>query len=78
VVFSDIGLPGMDGYTFARRLREDEHLHQAHLVAVTGYGQGEDQRQAHAAGFDEHLTKPVAFADLERMLTALQSPSRAM
>jgi CheY-like chemotaxis protein len=43
-----------------------------HLVAVTGYGQGEDQRQAHAAGFNDHLTKPVAFADLQRLLSKLQ------
>jgi CheY-like chemotaxis protein len=73
VVFSDIGLPGMDGYDVARRLREDEQLHGVHLVAVTGYGQSEDQRRAQEAGFDDHLTKPAAFADLKRLLSAVQA-----
>lgn len=71
VVFSDIGLPGIDGYAVARQLREDTRFQDTHLVAVTGYGQREDQQHAHDAGFDEHLTKPVAFADLQRLLTAL-------
>lgn len=71
VVFSDIGLPGIDGYTVASRLREDARFTDTRLVAVTGYGQREDQQHAHDAGFDEHLTKPVAFSDLQRLLAAL-------
>jgi CheY-like chemotaxis protein len=53
-------------------MRRDPELSRACLIAVTGYGQSDDQRQAHEAGFDEHLTKPVAFADLQRLLSALQ------
>jgi CheY-like chemotaxis protein/anti-sigma regulatory factor (Ser/Thr protein kinase) len=71
VVFSDIGLPGIDGYEVARRLRQDARFRNTHLVAVTGYGQREDQQHAHDAGFDEHLTKPVAFAALARSLAAV-------
>jgi two-component system CheB/CheR fusion protein len=70
-VFSDIGLPGMDGYVFAEHLRQERQLCDAHLVAVTGYGQEEDLRRAQQAGFDQHLTKPVALAELQRLLTAL-------
>jgi CheY-like chemotaxis protein len=66
VVLLDIGLPEMDGYEVARRLRADGS--EAYLVAVTGYGQSEDVRRAHDAGFDSHLTKPVAYADLQRVL----------
>ena len=57
-IVSDIGLPGIDGYEVARRLRQ--HLgDEVMLVALTGYGQPEDRRQARAAGFDAHLTKPI-------------------
>jgi CheY-like chemotaxis protein/anti-sigma regulatory factor (Ser/Thr protein kinase) len=59
VVLLDIGLPGMDGYEVARRLRQQEGLGQALVVALTGYGQEEDRRRAAAAGFDVHLVKPA-------------------
>jgi CheY-like chemotaxis protein len=58
VVVLDIGLPGMDGYEVARRLRRMD-LPATRIVAVTGYGQDEDRLRSRAAGFDEHLTKPV-------------------
>jgi CheY-like chemotaxis protein len=58
VVLLDVGLPGMDGYELARRLRA-EGLAGDLLVSVTGYGQDEDRRKAQEAGFDHHLTKPV-------------------
>ena len=58
VILLDVGLPGMDGYELARRLR-GEGLAGDLLVSVTGYGQEEDRRQAEQAGFDHHLTKPV-------------------
>ena len=58
VVLLDVGLPGMDGYELARRLRA-EGLAGTLLVSVTGYGQEEDRRRAQEAGFDHHLTKPV-------------------
>jgi CheY-like chemotaxis protein len=66
VVLLDIGLPEMDGYEVARRLRAAGRT--ALLVALTGYGQADDVRRAREAGFDEHLTKPVVLADLERIL----------
>ncbi len=55
----DIGLPGMDGYELARRLRADPRLEGLHMVALTGYGHEVDRARALAAGFDEHLVKPV-------------------
>ena len=56
----DIGLPDVDGYEVARRLRADDAAGRTALIAVTGYGQQEDQRRARDAGFDVHLTKPVS------------------
>jgi PAS domain S-box-containing protein len=64
----DIGLPGMDGYELARRLRADPARGGLQLVAVTGYGSAADRRRARDAGFDEHLVKPVALDDLRRVL----------
>jgi CheY-like chemotaxis protein len=57
VAFVDIGLPIMDGYAVADRARAAGV--RSYLVAISGYGQPEDKRRAHAAGFDLHLTKPV-------------------
>jgi two-component system, sensor histidine kinase len=59
VMLVDIGLPGMDGYEVARRVRREPQLKQVVLVALTGYGQDEVKQQAMAAGFDYHLVKPV-------------------
>jgi CheY-like chemotaxis protein len=67
----DIGLPGMDGYEVARRVRRDAHLKGTLLVALTGYGRDEDKRQSVAAGFDEHLTKPVDPDALDRIVARL-------
>jgi signal transduction histidine kinase len=64
----DIGLPVMDGYELARRLRANPQLASARLIAVTGYGQESDRRQALEAGFNEHLVKPIDFARLEALL----------
>jgi two-component system CheB/CheR fusion protein len=69
VVLCDIGLPnGVDGYEVARRIREDPDLAGMKLIALTGYGQEEDQRRALEAGFDVHLTKPADPVKLERLL----------
>jgi signal transduction histidine kinase len=57
VVLLDIGLPGMDGYEVARRMRANEHA--VRIIALTGYGRREDQARAREAGFDSHLVKPV-------------------
>jgi PAS domain S-box-containing protein len=59
VVLLDIGLPGMDGYEVARRLRGRSDSREIRLVALTGYGQEEDRRRALEAGFDCHLIKPL-------------------
>ena len=59
VVLLDIGLPQMDGYEVARRLRQLPQMQQALLVALTGYGQPADRERGREAGFDEHLLKPV-------------------
>jgi CheY-like chemotaxis protein len=73
VVFLDIGLPGLNGYEVARRMRADTLLPQPLLVALTGWGTDEDRRQAHAAGFDRHLVKPV---DLGKLTAVLGSARR--
>jgi CheY-like chemotaxis protein len=71
VVLCDIGLPGqMDGYAVAGALRRDLMLGSVLLIALTGYGLEEDRRQALEVGFDLHLRKPVAPADLERLFAA--------
>ncbi|WP_312514214.1 response regulator [Massilia sp.] len=64
----DIGLPGIDGYEVARRLRADPATRAIRLIALTGYGLEEDQRRVLAAGFDQHLVKPVA---IDRLLDVL-------
>jgi CheY-like chemotaxis protein len=66
IVLLDIGLPGIDGYEVARQLRGRGS--NARLIALTGYGQPEDVRRAHDAGFDAHLVKPV---DLQHLLRDL-------
>src|SRR5215475_974268 len=68
VVLLDIGLPGMDGYEVAQKMRELPGLRDIRLVAVTGYGRSDDRVRAREAGFDDHLTKPVEFSVLDRVL----------
>jgi two-component system, sensor histidine kinase len=68
VALIDIGLPGMDGYEVARRVRALPQ-EQPFLVALTGYGQPEDRRRAQDAGFDAHLVKPVDPDDLTAILS---------
>jgi len=71
VMLVDIGLPGIDGYEVARRVREDARLNGVLLVALTGYGQEEDRQRTKAAGFDHHFTKPVEPDALNRLVTGL-------
>ena len=58
----------MDGYEVAQKMRELPGLRDIRLVAVTGYGRSDDRMRARDAGFDDHLTKPVEYAVLERTL----------
>jgi two-component system, chemotaxis family, CheB/CheR fusion protein len=72
VILCDIGLPGgMDGYQFAREIRQDKGLRKTFMVALTGYGWESDQRQAQEAGFDSHLIKPAHLDSLQRLLVNL-------
>jgi PAS domain S-box-containing protein len=71
IVVLDIGLPGMDGYEVARRLRMEEYGEGAVVIAASGYGKAEDRARSRAAGFDHHLVKPV---DLD-LLTGLFAPA---
>jgi len=64
----DIGLPDIDGYELARRLRALPEADEAMLIAVTGYGQAEDRRRAADAGFDHYLVKPVEYDTLRALL----------
>jgi PAS domain S-box-containing protein len=71
VVLLDIGLPDIDGYEVARRLRQRPELADVRLVAVTGYGQDNDLQRSREAGFAAHLVKPVDLRRLQEILTAL-------
>lgn len=68
VVLLDLGLPGLDGYEVARRMRRDPALAAARIVAVTGYGRDADRHGSGVAGFDDHLTKPVDPDVVQRLL----------
>jgi CheY-like chemotaxis protein len=70
VAVVDIGLPEMDGYEVARKLRASESLKAIKLIALTGYGQADDARRAYEAGFDLHVVKPV---DPERLADAVST-----
>jgi PAS domain S-box-containing protein len=70
IILVDIGLPGMDGYEVARRIRSQRGAAPI-LVAITGYGQADDRRRSLAAGFDAHLTKPVSPDHLAHVLAGL-------
>ena len=73
VVLMDIGLPKLNGYEAARRIREQPWGKHAVLIAVTGWGQDEDRRRSHDAGFDHHMVKPVDPAALMKLLAGLQA-----
>jgi CheY-like chemotaxis protein len=77
VALVDIGLPGIDGYEVARRLRASEKGQGVLLVALTGYGRPEDRRQALEAGFDAHMVKPVDPEELSLLISRL-SPRKQL
>ena len=70
VILLDLGLPGMDGYEVARRMREDNSLDRTKIVVISGYACEEDRRLSKEIGVDEHLAKPVRFSELLRVVTA--------
>jgi CheY-like chemotaxis protein len=72
VALLDIGMPGLDGYEVARKIRDGNPESAARLIAVTGWGQESDKVRALAAGFDYHLTKPI---DLQRLSELVRSGS---
>ena len=69
VVLLDLGMPGMNGLEVARRMRGDPQLADTKLVALTGWGQREDRRRTHEAGFDYHLVKPADVGTLQSILS---------
>jgi signal transduction histidine kinase/ActR/RegA family two-component response regulator len=71
VIFLDIGLPVMNGYSVARTLRGMPQFSRVHIAAVTGWGQEEDRRKAREAGCDSHFTKPLSPALLEELLATI-------
>ena len=74
VALIDIGLPELDGYEVARRVRKQLSNSVVRLVALTGYGQAKDREAVFQAGFDEHLVKPVSPQDLARVLSTPRKP----
>ncbi|HVZ88194.1 MAG TPA: chemotaxis protein CheB [Polyangia bacterium] len=72
IAILDVGLPEMDGFEMARRLRADPRHADMYLIALTGYGQATDRLAGQKAGFDEHLVKPVNVDELLRLLAMLR------
>jgi CheY-like chemotaxis protein len=72
IAFIDIGLPGLDGYSVARRVRENPDLRSVLLIALSGYVQPTDIERARESGFDDHLAKPVTPDQLLRVLRDAQ------
>ncbi|HEY2815661.1 MAG TPA: ATP-binding protein [Casimicrobiaceae bacterium] len=74
VILLDIGMPRLNGYEAARRIREEEWGKGMMLVAMTGWGQDDDKRRAKEAGFDRHLIKPVELSFLEEVMSGIHGP----
>jgi CheY-like chemotaxis protein len=74
VMLLDIGMPRIDGYTMARKIRETAWGRHVTLIAVTGFGQEEDRRRAFDAGFDHHIVKPVDVIRLQQLLSERTAP----
>jgi CheY-like chemotaxis protein len=75
IVLCDLGLPGPDGYDVAKALRAEPALHDAFLVALSGYGRPEDRERSARAGFDRHVTKPPPAGLLQRIIA--ECPTKA-
>jgi len=77
VVILDIGMPGMDGYEVARRIRRQPEFQKVTLIALTGWGQDKDRRQSQTAGFDYHLIKPADVDALQALLALVERNEEA-
>jgi CheY-like chemotaxis protein len=77
IVLLDLGLPGMDGYEVAARLRERPESRDARLIALTGWGHPEARRRSREVGFDRHLVKPVKLETLRALLASLEQGNAA-
>jgi CheY-like chemotaxis protein len=73
VVLLDIGMPKLNGYDAARQIRRQPWGKNMILIALTGWGQEDDRRRSHEAGFDQHLVKPVEPVSLEKLLGSIQA-----
>ena len=71
VVLLDIGLPGLNGFEVAKRIRQQPTLNHIVLVAMTGYGQETDRQRSQESGFDHHLVKPADLGELQKILTTV-------
>lgn len=76
IVLMDIGLPGLNGFEVAERLRQQPTLAHVVLVAMTGYGEGAARQRSKEAGFNHHLVKPADFAKLQAILASVSADSR--
>jgi CheY-like chemotaxis protein len=72
IILLDIGMPGMSGYDVCRRIRQQPGGREIVIIAVTGWGQEEDRRNSHAAGFDYHLVKPVELSALRAVFAEFE------
>jgi signal transduction histidine kinase/CheY-like chemotaxis protein len=77
VALVDIGLPGLNGYELARKIRADKDCQDVFLVALTGYSQPSDRQRALSSGFDAHLAKPVDLEQLRQILALVRNSNRA-
>ena len=77
ILLLDLGMPKLDGYETARRMRETDEGRRVFLVALTGWGQEEDRRRSFEAGFDEHMTKPVQKSALQQILVRARAGAAA-
>jgi two-component system CheB/CheR fusion protein len=73
IAILDVGLPEMDGFELARHIRRNPAIADVTLIALTGYGRASDRAESRAAGFDEHLVKPVQAEQLLRLLSDVQA-----
>ena len=74
LILMDVGLPGIDGYEVARRIRANDRCNHTRLIALTGFGQESDVKFALSVGFDSHLVKPVDLESLTELMERFSMP----